>query len=312
MLYANEAEFLAATVPFVADGIAAREPVMVALRPAGIAALRSALGPTDDGAIHFVDMTEIGRNPARIIPAWREFVDRGQAAGHPRRGVGEPIWSERSDVELIECQRHEALLNVAFADAAPLWLMCPYDTSSLSSPVIDEARRSHPHLRVDGEGQPSPTALGDEMAIAHLAAPLTPPVPPFDELTFGPPDVRAVRDYVAAHIVATDMDAVRGFDLLVAATEIATNSLRHGGGQGQIRVWHDRETLVCEFTDTGSLTDPMAGRLRPPPDAEGQRGLWLANQLCDIVQIRVFATGTVVRLHMAIGDRRPGNAERVY
>ena len=29
----------------------------------------------------------------------------------------------------------------------------------------------------------------------------------------------------------------------------------------------------------------------------GGRGVWLANQLCDLVQIRSGAAGTVVRLH---------------
>jgi anti-sigma regulatory factor (Ser/Thr protein kinase) len=31
---------------------------------------------------------------------------------------------------------------------------------------------------------------------------------------------------------------------------------------------------------------------------EGGRGLWLVNQLCDLVQLRSSAAGGVVRLHM--------------
>jgi anti-sigma regulatory factor (Ser/Thr protein kinase) len=34
----------------------------------------------------------------------------------------------------------------------------------------------------------------------------------------------------------------------------------------------------------------------PPLSDEGGRGLWLANQLCDLVQIRSGENGTVVRL----------------
>ena len=67
-----------------------------------------------------------------------------------------------------------------------------------------------------------------------------------------------------------------------------------------MRVWHDGEALICEFSDPGALADPLAGRQRPEPDDEGRRGLWIANQFCDLVQIRVFDTGTVVRLHMAV------------
>ena len=43
----------------------------------------------------------------------------------------------------------------------------------------------------------------------------------------------------------------------------------------------------------------MAGRLRPVLDEPGGRGLWLANQLCDLVQVRTFENGNVVRIHMA-------------
>ena len=46
------------------------------------------------------------------------------------RGIGEPIWADRSPTELIECQCHEALLNVAFAAAGDFHLICPYDTDA--------------------------------------------------------------------------------------------------------------------------------------------------------------------------------------
>jgi len=55
------------------------------------ALLREVLG---DGAerVRFEDMHRLGRNPARIIPAWREFLDESAPEGRPVRGIGEPIW----------------------------------------------------------------------------------------------------------------------------------------------------------------------------------------------------------------------------
>ena len=38
---------------------------------------------------------------------------------------------------------------------------------------------------------------------------------------------------------------------------------------------------------------------QPVLDQPGGRGLWLANQLCDLVQVRTFELGNVVRIHMA-------------
>ena len=53
--------------------------------------------------------------------------------------------------------------------------------------------------------------------------------------------------------------------LVAAVNEIATNSLQHGGGQGELRVWAESDALLCEVSDQGHLTEPLVGRLRPPP-----------------------------------------------
>ena len=51
------------------------------------------------------------------------------------------------------------------------------------------------------------------------------------------------------------------------------------------------------------IADPSRlGRHRPDPTEEGGRGLWIANQLCDDVDIASGAEGTRVRLRMALAD----------
>ena len=89
-----------------------------------------------------------GANPARIIPAWREFLDRHSDDGRQAvRGIGEPIDRSRTAAELVESQIHEALLNLAFPDNPDFALLCPYDTAGLDDATIAEAQRSHPHVR---------------------------------------------------------------------------------------------------------------------------------------------------------------------
>ena len=88
---------------------------------------------------------------------------------------------------------------------------------------------------------------------------------------------------------------------MLCADELAANSLLHGGGRGELRVWRDGAALVCEVSDTGTIDDPLAGRRVPSLDRVGGRGLWLANQLCDLVQLRSGPAGTVVRLHVRVG-----------
>lgn len=85
---------------------------------------------------------------------------------------------------------------------------------------------------------------------------------------------------------------------MAAVNEVATNSLLHGGGRGELRVWTDGGWLLCEVCDHGHLTQPMAGRL--PPAEDGGAGLWLANQLTDLVQIHSAAGRTAIRIHQRL------------
>ena len=107
--------------------------------------LRMALGP-DARRVGFADMETLGRNPGRIIGAWRDFV-REHAGGHAVPvGIGEPIWPGRSPAEVVECQRHETLLNLAFPPTTPWTLLCPYDAERLPDEVLD-GRAAQPPAR---------------------------------------------------------------------------------------------------------------------------------------------------------------------
>jgi anti-sigma regulatory factor (Ser/Thr protein kinase) len=89
-------------------------------------------------------------------------------------------------------------------------------------------------------------------------------------------------------------------DLVLAANEIATNSVRHGGGRGAVRMWRHGESVACEVRDSGQIAHPLAGRERPKGGQTSGFGLWLANQLCDLVQIRSVESGSVIRLLVSL------------
>ena len=103
-----------------------------------VAAIRDALNGHADRAF-FADMAQVGRNPALIIQAWRDFVVEHAASGRAVRGIGEPISADRDQATVVECHIHESLLNMAFRDDPDFWLLCPYDTSSLPAPVVEHA-----------------------------------------------------------------------------------------------------------------------------------------------------------------------------
>jgi anti-sigma regulatory factor (Ser/Thr protein kinase) len=110
--------------------------------------------------------------------------------------------------------------------------------------------------------------------------------------------LEALRRTVAERAAEAGLGMRRRIDFVVAVNEVASNSLKHGGGRGVMRLWHDARRLVCEVRDRGRIDDPLADRRLPEPDATHGRGLWMANQLCDLVQIRALADGTIVRLHV--------------
>jgi anti-sigma regulatory factor (Ser/Thr protein kinase) len=301
-LYEGADDFLRGTLEFILDAVAAAEPVLVVVDSDKITSLRSELGATG-GDVLFADMAEVGTNPARIIPAWQDFLDE-HAAPHRRvRGIGEPIWAGRSPAELAECQRHEALLNLAFADPS-FWLLCPYDVLALDAPVIDEAIRTHPIVRQRGVGRPSSSYPGRDAFATLDTSPLSDVPDRAPVLAYGPGDVGQVRRFVSGHAVRAGLRADRVADLVLAADEMSTNSLRHGGGLGTVGVWREGDEVICEIRDRGRILEPLAGRRRPPLDGDDGRGLWLANQLCDLVQIRATETGGVVRLRIRTGATR--------
>ena len=298
LLYAGDDEFVERAAAFIRDGVAEGEPTLVVVDARKIARLREALG-ADADAVQFADMHELGKNPARIIPAWHDFVDRHAGSGARLRGIGEPIFPERDGDELVECQRHESLLNLAFADAPPFWLLCPYDTTALEADVVDEARRSHPFVASAAGQEPSPTYAGLEGATATLDAPLSEPPVDAAELQFEAGTLDALRRVVADHAADAGLPESRRVDLVVAANEVATNSVKYGGGHGVLRIWSDARRLICEVRDRGRLDDPLVDRRLPVDDKPHGRGLWIANQLCELVQVRSRGGETVVRLHVA-------------
>jgi MEDS: MEthanogen/methylotroph, DcmR Sensory domain len=169
--YADADEFLRGTLRFIRDAVADDEPILVVLNAEKIEALRNELHDDSERVI-FADMNEVGANPARIIPAWQDFL-AANARPHRRvRGIGEPIWAGRGSDELVECHRHEALLNVAFGDPT-FWLLCPYDTQALDRTVIDEARATHPFVWDGPTSSPSSIYAGN----AAFTRPFDHPLP---------------------------------------------------------------------------------------------------------------------------------------
>ncbi|PRH77296.1 sensor histidine kinase [Streptomyces solincola] len=298
--YRDEPDFLRTVGAFVRDGLEAGRPVLVLVPRPRLEALRDRFGG-DDGVV-WTDMAEAGRNPGRVLSLLAGFTARH--AGRPVRIVMEPIWPGRHRAETGEAARLEALVNVAFADR-PASFLCAYQEPALPREVVALVRRAHPSLLDADAGRVRESAeYTDPLAVcAQCATPLEEPAEPVPALAYADGDLAAVRAFVSERLAGTALAPSRRTDLVLAVTEAATNSLRHGGGRGALRLWTTRGEgagrVHVETRDAGRLDDPLAGCFRPDPAAaSGGRGLWMINELCDLVRIRSSADGLVLRMSM--------------
>jgi anti-sigma regulatory factor (Ser/Thr protein kinase) len=298
LIYSGDEEFLAGTVPLIRETVAEDGVVLAAVGDEKIRLLRGELNGESEG-VRFVDMAALGRNPARIIPVWRDFVDANVGPGGSFCGIGEPVGPGRTGAELDECLRHEALLNLAF-DGGPGWrLVCPYDSDGLDDEVLADAHRSHPLVDDHGDGGPSDRY---EPSLAGRALDGDLPSPPAgaDGISFRASTLGSVRRFAFDHAGLAGLDRDRAEDFEFSLNELASNSVRHGGGGGTARIWLEEGSLVCEVRDAGVFTDPLAGRARPGAMEYTGRGLWMVNQFCDLVQIRSGPDGSTVRARMKL------------
>ncbi|ASR35049.1 anti-sigma regulatory factor [Prauserella marina] len=295
LLYRDEESYLAGTVPFVRAGVAANEPVAVAVPGPKGTSIASALGLAAR-RVTWIDMRQAGRNPARIIAGvLRDFAD--SCGDRPVRIIGEPVWAGRTDSEYPACAQHEALINAAFAGRGAT-ILCPYDVSALSAAVLADAERTHPVLVEDGIRRQSAGYAPDEV-VSRYNLPLE--VHPyaasmqFDLGSLGKARHFAVAAGGEAGLAGDVLD-----DLALAVGELTANSVQHGGGTGLLSVWRDDGQLVIQVADAGRLADPLAGRRSASGHQRGGRGLLLVNHVADLVRTHVTERGTTTRAYFRL------------
>ncbi|WP_328296582.1 sensor histidine kinase [Streptomyces sp. NBC_00435] len=306
LFYRGEHEYVAALAPMIRAGAEAGEPVAVAL-PNGnlrliteqLADLHSDLAAPAAPGVRFLDMASAGRNPGRIIPGVLLPFANAHRSGHVRI-IGEPVWPGRTAREYPACLQHEALINAVFR-GRDVTVVCTYDAERLPAGVLADARVTHPTVIEDGQER-----VSGGFAPARALARGNEPLPhPGDAASFRFDagrlhDARLFASRIASRLGAAD-DTRAALSLTVA--ELTTNSVLHGGGSGTLRVWADSDQLVCDVRDSGLLRDPLAGRVPPPVERPGGRGLVLVNEFAALVRIHTGATGTTVQVHL---DMRPG------
>ncbi|MGH3982275.1 MAG: anti-sigma factor RsbA family regulatory protein [Pseudonocardiaceae bacterium] len=300
LLYGSEEEFLAATVPFIRDGLDRGDPIRVATTSRNTGWLQVALG-ADARHVAFCDSSQWYRHPVRTLAALHHTVQAAAPGGQRLRMIEDPMCTARTRRESKEWVRYESLVNAALARVNAA-LVCTYDTRLVESDVVAEVARTHPELVVDGGSWPSPSYVDPAVFNAESdKSPLPDPPPSALRLKFaGVGQLSTLRGFVISYVTWAGAAVHAAEQFVQAVDEVATNAINHGGGSGLLRVWTDPQQISCEVSDTGAgLRDPLAGRLPTGFTARG-RGLWLARQLCDLVELHSDPGGTTVRLHLTL------------
>lgn len=298
LIYADEQEFLASTVPFVQTGLERGERVLAVTTTHNADALGRALG-ADAAEVEFRDAHEWYELPAHTMVSYERYLehaDRGRV-----RVIGEVAWDGELAAPMSEWTRYEAAINATFA-LDPISFLCPYDASRLPERVVADARRTHPQLCADGSASPSPEYTDVATLTRELEAE---PLAEHEGATADHPvtaDLRGVRGFVLdqAHRAGVGGRALE--DAFLAVQEVLANVTAHGPGRGTIRAWVQERELIFEVNDDGTAGgDPLLGRLASDATAMGgASGLWMARLLCDLVEVRSRDGGVVVRLHVAL------------
>ncbi len=296
--YRTEDELVDTLVPLLSAAVEAGEAVFAVLDPSSRRAVRDRLGPAA-GEVNFADPVEVYGYSGQTTAATRAEQLRGLTAGGRRATVvGQHSASFDGPGGAYWCEV-DAALNVALADL-PVTVLCPYPITVVSERIAMAVRWNHAELLLDGDLQPNPALRAPADVLGDVPPPPAPRLgPAAEEVRFDESGLRRVRAAAERHGGSVGLDVERVRSLVLAVSELASNSIEHGAGYGTVRWWVSSDRVVAEVHDPGTLDDALPG-MRPPEltGARG-RGVWLARQLCDVVHMWTSADGTRVRVETA-------------
>jgi anti-sigma regulatory factor (Ser/Thr protein kinase) len=286
-LYGDDDHLVRVVAPFLLDGLAAGEPVVLAAAPRTTGVLREAIG--EHPLLLVVDRNgeERVRTPAAIT-ACRRLAEEHAPDGARLRLVGEVDFGA-TERDWLEWQRCESVFNEALA-GWPLWGLCLFDTQRLPQSVLDSAVATHPTLvAADGVPTPNPGFVEPATYLRSLPVPEEPleATPP----RLSAPDVSdhaGLRHALARELAETGGDADLLEDFRLAVDEMMSNAERHGRPPVSLQLWTTDDRIVCTIGDGGPGWDDAFAGYGPAHGSDlsrGGMGLWLARQLCDHVDI---------------------------
>lgn len=295
--YGSDAEFLDLIVPFVHEGVAAGEPVILGYDERKSQLLRSWL--SDPSAVEFIADTSLYATPAGAIAGYRQQFERHVAMGAGQIRIAGDVPHPGNGGRYAGWDRYEWAVNTVWQDY-PVWGLCLYDISTAPQEVLDAAERTHPCL-VSPAGQ---HRANDRYQETLVFKGLPPAPDPLEATT----PLAELIDLPAVHARETVADIGRGrigvstlIDLVTATSEAVSNALRHGVPPTTVRIWAAPDRVVVSVRDQGpGPADPPAGLVPAAhPTANPGLGLWVLHQLD--LDVALIHTGDAFTVRLRAG-----------
>jgi anti-sigma regulatory factor (Ser/Thr protein kinase) len=273
LVYESQDEYLARAVPFLKEGLERGEGAIVAHTKPGLAVMREALG-ADAAQVRFVDVGSAYTRPARTLAAYHEvYVEQLRKTPTLRAVADVQFGPDPAEWDLWT--GYEAVFNRSFAHL-PAWVICSYNANGTPDSIIEGVWQTHPEVVAD-ETWSTSDRYEDPDELLRRLTPIPTPLPELRSIPFGR-DAEELRERLAHELVAEQVSETKTLEMLLAATEVAANAVRHGGGIADVRVGRAQGRFVCEIVDRGDgFDDPAAGYLAPREGVGS--GLWVARQL---------------------------------
>jgi anti-sigma regulatory factor (Ser/Thr protein kinase) len=300
--YRSDAEFRALIVPFVEEGIAAGEPVILGYDDRKNALLRSWL--SDPSAADFAGDASLYAKPTLAIAAYRRLFEFHMAMGAGQIRIAGDVPHPGNGRRFQGWDRYESAINTVWEDF-PVWGRCLYDASTAPPEVLEVAERTHPHI-VSPSGERRESGRYQDPLVfegmPYVPDPLEGSTPLAELVDRPAADARhALQRIVGGHFADFLLE-----DLLIGVTEAVTNVHRHGRPPATVRIWAAADHVVVTVHDTGQgPAAPLAGLVPMPSDAPERHlgmGLWITHQLDLDVTLRRASDGFTVRLRHLPGS----------
>jgi anti-sigma regulatory factor (Ser/Thr protein kinase) len=294
--YGSDTEFRALILPFVEEGIAAGEPVIIGYDDRKSSLLRSWL--TDPSAVEFLGDKSLYATPARAIATYRRLFELHVAMGAEQIRIAGDVPHPGNGGRFEGWDRYESAVNTVWGDF-PVWGLCLYDTATAPAAVLDVVERTHPRM-VSPSGERRASDRYEEVSV-------------FEGLRFAPDPLEESRP-IAELVNKSAADARHALaqigrgrvadttleDLLIGVSEAVNNALRHGHPPATVRIWAASDRIVVSVHDKGhGPADRLAGLVPASSSTSGPGlglGLWVMHQLDVEVALVHADDGFTVRL----------------